>query len=179
VLAVGRLIYYKGFEYLVRAMKQVIGKLVIIGDGPLRSYLERDAHAIGIRDRVFFAGEIQNDSITPYYHAADVFVLPSVARSEAFGIVQLEAMACGKPVVNTQLESGVPFVSVDGVTGITVMPRKSELLATAINCLLDEPQLRARFGEAATRRVRDEFSVEKMASRTLEVYNEALESSFA
>jgi rhamnosyl/mannosyltransferase len=179
VLAVGRLIYYKGFEYLVRAMKQVMGKLVIVGDGPLRECLERDAHEMGIRVRIFFSGEIQNESITPFYHAADVFVLPSVARSEAFGIVQLEAMACGKPVVNTHLDSGVPFVSLDGITGITVAPCKAELLAAAINRLLDDPKLRATYGEAAARRVRDEFTVEKMARRTLEVYNEALEANGA
>ncbi len=174
VLGVGRLIYYKGFEYLVRAMAHVDGNLLIVGDGPLRSRLEELARALGIHERVFFAGEIQNDAIAPYYHAADVFVLPSVARSEAFGIVQLEAMAAARPVVNTRIDSGVPFVSIDGVTGITVPPREPEALAAAITRLLDNPDLRARYGAAATRRVREEFSLETMASRTLDLYHNIL-----
>lgn len=174
VLAVGRLIYYKGFEYLVRAMRRVNGRLVIVGDGPLRQALRNEARALGVHDRIFFVGEIQNHAIAPYYHAADVFVLPSVARSEAFGIVQLEAMACKTPVVNTRLDSGVPFVSLDGLTGITVPPREPESLAAAINRLLDNPDLRARYGAAAAHRVREEFNEEKMAERTLEVYREVL-----
>jgi len=174
VLGVGRLIYYKGFEYLVRAMAHVDGNLLIVGDGPLRARLEELARALGIHERVFFAGEIQNDAIAPYYHAADVFVLPSVARSEAFGIVQLEAMAAARPVVNTRIDSGVPFVSIDGMTGITVPPREPEALAAAITRLLDNPDLRARYGAAATRRVREEFSLEAMASRTLDLYHDIL-----
>jgi glycosyltransferase involved in cell wall biosynthesis len=172
VLAVGRMIYYKGFNYLLQAMARVDGRLVLIGDGPLRAELERNAHAMGIRDRVFFAGEIHNSRLAPWYHAADVFVLPSIARSEAFGIVQLEAMACGKPIVNTWLDSGVPFVSPDGVTGITVAPRDTPSLARAITRLLDDPELRARCGAAGIRRVRTEFTVRQMAKRTIQLYRE-------
>src|SRR5262249_10915398 len=95
ILAVGRLIYYKGFDYLLRAMPLINGKLILIGDGPLRARLERNAADLGVRERVIFAGELDNSELAPYYHAADVFVLPSVERTEAFGIVQLEAMACG------------------------------------------------------------------------------------
>ena len=172
VLAVGRLIYYKGFEYLMRAMAYVDGTLVLIGDGPLRQRLEREAHEAGIRERVFFAGEMNNSQLAPYYHAADVFVLPSVERSEAFGIVQLEAMACGKPIVNTRLATGVPFVSVDGLTGITVPPRDSLSLGLAISRLLDDPELRAHYGAEAVRRVRSEFTAERMGERTLALYRE-------
>ena len=121
-------------------------------------------------DRVHFLGELQNSGLLPYYRASQVFALPSVARSEAFGIVQLEAMACGKPVVNTCLDSGVPFVSVDGVTGFTVPPRDSDALASAINRLLDDPGLCERFGEAGKRRVEVEFTARMMARRTLDVY---------
>jgi glycosyltransferase involved in cell wall biosynthesis len=170
ILAVGRLVYYKGFEYLIRAMRQTNATLVIIGDGPLRRELENDAQRIGVAERVVFLGELQPPDIIPYYHACDVFVLPSVARSEAFGIVQLEAMACGKPVVNTQIDSGVPFVSLDGVTGITVPSECQEPLATAINHLLDHPHLRAEYGSAALKRVETEFSLEVMVNRTKELY---------
>jgi len=172
VLAVGRLIYYKGFEYLMRAMAQVNGKLILIGDGPLRPRLERNASDMGVRERVFFAGEIDNGKLAPYYHAADVFVLPSVERTEAFGIVQLEAMACGKPIVNTRLSTGVPFVSIDGLTGFTVPPRDPLSLAQAISRLLDDAELRAQFGDAAIRRVRSEFTAKRMGARTLALYHE-------
>jgi glycosyltransferase involved in cell wall biosynthesis len=172
VLAVGRLIYYKGFEYLMRAMAHINGKLILIGDGPLRARLERNAYEAGARERVFFAGEIDNSKLAPYYHAADLFVLPSVERTEAFGIVQLEAMACGKPVVNTRLATGVPFVSVDGLTGITVPPRDPLSLAQAITRLLDDAELRAGYGAAALHRVRSEFTAERMGERTLALYRD-------
>src|SRR5262249_13696018 len=122
ILAVGRLVYYKGFEYLIRSMAQVRGKLLIIGNGPLRAKLDEVAVQLNVSEKVVFLGEVQNDEVTPYYHAADVFALPSVARSEAFGIVQIEAMASGVPVVNTSLDSGVPFVSLHEQTGLTVPP---------------------------------------------------------
>ncbi len=104
------------------------------------------------------------------YHAADVFALASSARSEAFGLVQVEAMAAGLPVVNTKLASGVPFVSVDEETGLTVPPCDPEALAAAINRLLNNPDLRRSFGDAARKRTRQEFSLDVMTSRTLALY---------
>jgi glycosyltransferase involved in cell wall biosynthesis len=175
VLAVGRLIYYKGFEFLIRAIAQVKNAvLLIVGEGPLRKELEDEAISAGVRERVYFIGAMPNDQTAAYYQAADVFVLPSIVRSEAFGIVQLEAMACGKPVVNTLLDSGVPYVSVDGVTGLTVPPRSPAALAVAINRLLDNPHLRSQYGAAALRRVHENFTLDLMARRTLELYSEVL-----
>src|SRR6185436_9399810 len=101
IISVGRLIYYKGFMHLVEAMRNIDGHLLIVGEGHLREELEKQARANQVAHKITFLGEVHNDDIVPYYHAADVFALASVARSEAFGIVQLEAMACGKPVVNT------------------------------------------------------------------------------
>jgi glycosyltransferase involved in cell wall biosynthesis len=176
VISVGRLIYYKGFEYLIRAMAKVDARLLIVGDGPLRADLEREARAYGVSDKVVFLGEIQNSEIVPYYYAADLFALASIARSEAFGIVQLEAMACGKPVVNTSLASGVPFVSLDGMTGITVPPQDSEALSSAINLLLDDPVLRAAYGDAARSRVREKFSLQGMVASTLHLYEQVTNS---
>lgn len=172
VLAMGRMVSYKGFEYLIRAMPDIRGRLLLVGDGPLRSELEALALRIGVSDRVTFVGEAH--SVAPYYRAADVFVLPSVTRAEAFGIVQLEAMACGTPVVNTALNSGVPFVSRHGETGLTVQPADSGALAAAINRLLDDDELRRTYSLAARRRVESEFSVEAMVERTLDVYRPLL-----
>jgi glycosyltransferase involved in cell wall biosynthesis len=170
VVSVGRLVYYKGFEVLIRAMVSVRGKLVIVGDGPLRGELERLAAQLGVTDKVIFAGEINNAGLTLYYHAADLFALASVARSEAFGIVQIEAMAAGLPVVNTSLDSGVPFVSLDQETGLTVPPGNAPALAAAINRLLDDQGLRQTLGQAGVRRAKQEFSLDTMLRRTLQLY---------
>jgi rhamnosyl/mannosyltransferase len=174
IISVGRLIYYKGFEHLVAAMKNIDGRLLIIGEGHLREDLENKARAHGVMDRVNFLGEIHNQDIVPYYHAADIFALASVARSEAFGIVQLEAMACGKPVVNTSLDSGVPTVSLDGITGLTVPPHDPLALSRAINTLLNDSELRAHYGRAARARVDEEFSQELMLERMISLYREVL-----
>lgn len=171
VLAVGRLVYYKGFDYLVRAMSSVPGRLVIVGDGPLRGALQQLAAELGVADRVTLEGPVPD--LAPYYHAADVFALPAIARSEAFGLVQLEAMAAGLPVVNTRIDSGVPFVSRDGESGITVAPADAGALAEALNRLLDDAHLRARLGRGARERVEREFSLHRMVADTLALYREA------
>jgi rhamnosyl/mannosyltransferase len=172
VLGVGRMVYYKGFEHLVRAMVKVDAHLLLIGKGPLREFLYQLALELGVSDRITFLSEVED--IRPYYQAADVFALSSVMRSEAFGIVQLEAMACGKPVVNTQLNSGVPFVSPHGVSGLTVPPADPVALGDAINQLLDQPELRRALGEGARQRVAGSFTVESMVHSTLELYQEIM-----
>ncbi len=125
-------------------------------------------------DRVFFLGKIDHETLVSCYHAASVFALASIARSEAFGIAQVEAMAAGLPVVNTKLDSGVPFVSLHGQTGLTVPPGDPEALAAAITRLLDDPVLRAAYGEAARLRARQEFSLETMSSRVADLYQAVL-----
>jgi len=172
VLSVGRLVSYKGFEYLIRAMREVRGNLLIVGEGPLHSSLKYESRRQGVADRVFFLGSVE--SVVPFYHACRVFVLASTTRAEAFGIVQIEAMACGKPIVNTKLDSGVPAVSRHGQTGITVQPADPIGLAQAINRLLDDEHLRNRLGRAALARARTEFSIQRMASRTQELYSAIL-----
>jgi rhamnosyl/mannosyltransferase len=176
LVAVGRLIYYKGFEHAIRAMREVEATLLVVGDGPLRAPLEALARACGVADRVRFVGEVHNQEIMPYYLASDAFVFPSVARSEAFGIVQLEAMACGLPVVNTALDSGVPFVSRDGETGLTVPPGDPAALAAALRTLLADPERRAALGGEARRRVAREFTKETMGARVRALYAEVAPS---
>ena len=175
VLAVGRLVYYKGFEYLIRAMQEVAAHLVIVGNGPLEQKLLEEATRLQLEDKVTILNDVEN--VVPYYHAAELFVLPSIARSEAFGIVQLEAMACGKPVINTNLDSGVPFVSLDGETGLTVTPCDHQALSQAITKLLADPALRATYGQAGRKRVLTHFSLDSMTRQTLQLYDCALTKS--
>jgi rhamnosyl/mannosyltransferase len=174
IISVGRLIYYKGFMHLVEAMSKIDGHLLIVGEGHLREDLENRARSHKVSHKITFLGEIHNQDVVPYYHAADVFALASIARSEAFGIVQLEAMACGKPVVNTDLDSGVPCVSLHGKTGLTVPPNDPLALAGAINQLLDDAELRETYGRAARVRVDDEFDQGVMLERMFNLYSQIL-----
>jgi rhamnosyl/mannosyltransferase len=177
VLFVGRLVYYKGLEYLIAAMTDVPATLLVVGSGELRATLERQARQAGVTARVHFVGAASDADVIAYLRACDVFVLPSVHNSEAFGLVQVEAMACGKPVVNTALPTGVPFVSIDEVTGLTVPPRDAGALAVAIGRLLDDGALRDRLGAAGRARVEAEFTQERMLERVHDVYREAIAAS--
>lgn len=172
ILAVGRLVPYKGFEFLIRAMTDIDAKLLLIGRGRLDRQLGTLIETMGLRGKVHVLGQVKD--VAPYYKAAKIFVLPSITRAEAFGLVQVEAMAAGIPVVNTDLESGVPEVSVDGVTGITVRPKDSIALARAINFLLENDDIRRKYGEAACKRAREKFSAARMAQDTLKVYESVL-----
>ena len=173
LLGVGRLIYYKGFEVAVRAMREVEAELLLVGSGPLRVPLEKMARECGVAEKVHFIGEVHNQALAPYYFASDAYVLPSIARSEAFAIVQLEAMACGLPVVNTSIaRSGVPFVSRDGESGLTVPPEDVAAFARAVNTILGDRELARRFGDAGRARVKREFSKEVMRERMLALYRD-------
>jgi len=174
IIAVGRLVPFKGFEYLIRAMKNVTGILLLIGAGPQRDFLQECILECGVENRVHLIGNVDNALIPPYYRAASVFVMPSITRAESFGIVQLEAMASGISVVNTDIPSGVPEVSVHGVTGITVSPKDPEALSNAINLLLRDVALRQRFGRAARERVRNGFSAERMVEQTIKLYRSVI-----
>ena len=127
-----------------------------------------------LESRVFFLGPIDDDAVAAWYEACDVFVLPSVTRAEAFGLVQLEAMARAKPVISTRLATGVPWVNVDGVTGIVVSPGDSGDLAGALQRLASDPELRARMGRAARERFEQEFTRERMADRTTAMYQRVM-----
>jgi len=174
ILFVGRLNYYKGVEYLVDAMAQVEGTLLIAGDGNRRDSLEERTSEAGLNDRIHFLGRVPDEKLDYLYDAADIFVLPSVAASEAFGIVQLEAMAFGTPIVNTALPTGVPWVSQDGETGLTVPPRDTTALADAISRLLDDGQLRRELGENAAERVERMFDRQTMLDTMGGVYADLL-----
>lgn len=171
VLFVGRLNYYKGVVHLIDAASDLSVDLHLVGDGSRREALEERAAERTNEAHVSFAGEVSDDELARHYREADIFVLPSVERSEAFGIVQLEAMAHGIPVVNTDLPTGVPWVSRDGETGLTVSPKDSDALGEAIETLATSPDLREQFGRRARERVEEEFNHEEMLTTLLDIYS--------
>jgi rhamnosyl/mannosyltransferase len=173
VLFVGRLVPYKGVDVLLRAMLDVRATAVIVGDGPLRARLEEQAAALGLSDRVVFVGSLSEGALDAWYRACDVVALPSTTAAEAFGLVQVEAMARGKPVVSTRVPSGVPWVNQDGVTGFTVTPGDPTALGAALTRILDDEDLRGGMGAAARRRFLEHFTVPRMVERTAEVYCQA------
>jgi rhamnosyl/mannosyltransferase len=172
IVAVGRMVPYKGFDVLLRAMKDIDATLLLIGTGPLQVQLKTAINTLGIAGKVHMLGHVED--LVPYYKAAQLLVLPSVSRSESFGLVQLEAMAAGIPVVNTEIDSGVPEVSLHGVTGITVPPKDSKALAHAVTILLDDGETRRMYGQAALKRAREEFTAQRMAESTFRVYGSVL-----
>ncbi|MBC7242519.1 MAG: glycosyltransferase [Anaerolineae bacterium] len=176
LLFVGRLRYYKGVDYLIQAMAEVpAATLLVVGEGPMRRPWEELARGSGAAERIRFLGEVPDPELPAYYHACDVFVLPASQRSEAFGTVLLEAMACGKPVITTELGTGTSWVNRHGETGLVVPPADPDALAGAIRTLLSNPDLRRRMGEAARRRVAEEFTLERMAAGVERIYAEVLE----
>jgi rhamnosyl/mannosyltransferase len=172
VLFVGRLVPYKGLNVLLQALAGLQGRAVLVGDGPGRPDLERLARTLHLDGQVTFAGEVSEIDLVALYHACDVFVLPSVTRAEAFGVVQLEAMACGKPVVSTDLPSGVPWVNQHGQTGLVVQPGSVTALREALGRLLEDTALRGELGRRGRERIDREFTVRRMVGLTAAMYRE-------
>ncbi|TBR19061.1 glycosyltransferase [bacterium] len=170
VLFVGRLVYYKGLEYLFKAMVNVDAKLLIVGRGPLESKLRSLAKKINIEDKLFWAGDVSREGLVVYYYACDLLVLPSCFKSESFGLVILEAGACGKPVVSTNLPTGLSSINLNNKTGIVVASKDSEALREAINKLISSVSLCREYGLNGRDRVRQEFSKELMCQRFISLY---------
>lgn len=155
LLFTGRLVYYKGVDVLLEAFRQVHGcELFLCGTGPLEDELKVKAEGLPVH----FLGRLPDAELKAAFADCDVFVFPSVENSEAFGIVQQEAMVYGKPVINTSLPTGVPYVSVHGETGLTVPPRDVNALAQAMQTLADDAELRRKFGENARKKVLEEYN---------------------
>jgi rhamnosyl/mannosyltransferase len=171
------LVSYKGLEILVRALEDSKARLWIVGAGPLEDSLKSFVKQKGLAERVVFLGQVSESDLVAYYHACDVFVLPSITNAEMFGVVQLEAMACRKPVISTDLPTGVSWVNQHLKTGFVVPPNNVAELANAIQILLNNPALRQEMGEAGRRRVEQQFTSAKMAEAMLQVYQGALDLS--
>ncbi|MBR3419842.1 MAG: glycosyltransferase, partial [Oscillospiraceae bacterium] len=171
ILFTGRLVYYKGADVLLEAFAKVKSnaELFLAGTGVLEPELKAAAAALGIEKRVHFLGRRMTPELRDMFADCDIFVLPSVANSEAFGIVQLEAMFYGKPVINTALPTGVPLVSLHGETGLTVPPSDADALAAAMDRLLSDDALREQYGKAARERVLKEFLLDTVMKKTRDV----------
>jgi glycosyltransferase involved in cell wall biosynthesis len=172
VLFVGRLVPYKGVDVLLEALTGLDAMALIVGEGPLRARLEDQARTLGVAGQVRFLGAVDDDELAALYRACNVFVLPSVTRQEAFGVVQLEAMAAGKPVVSTDLGTGVGWVNRNGETGYVIPPRDARALRDALAHLLGSAALQKSMGEAAAKRIRSSFTLERMIDDTLALYRD-------
>ncbi|MEW5775121.1 MAG: glycosyltransferase [Thermodesulfobacteriota bacterium] len=172
VLAVGRLSHYKGLEVLCRAAALVPEfSVCLVGEGEERPALERAVAGLGLAGRVFLAGGLDDAAVSACYAACDVLCLPSLSRSEAFGMVLLEAMARGKPCVASAVDGGGPgYVVRDGETGLLVPPGDPEALARALDRLARDARLRARLGAAGRERFAAHFRMERVAAALREVY---------
>lgn len=166
LLFVGRLVYYKGVDILLKAFQSVQNcELFLCGTGVLEQELKESAKGLPVH----FLGRLSDSDLKSAFADCDIFVLPSVANSEAFGIVQQEAMVYGKPVINTSLPTGVPFVSIHEQTGLTVTPRDVQGLAQAIQKLADSPELRKIYGRNARQRVREVYDSKKIMHEIYQV----------
>ena len=176
LLTVGRHIYYKGYEHLIAALARLRSDavLVMVGTGPLGEALCLQAQELGVADRVLFMGEVGHGELVAAYHRCDVFTLPSIEPSEAFGIASAEAMACGKPTVVCELNNGVNYLNQAGRTGLTVPPRDVPALADALDTLLRDSAALQRMGSAAAHWVRARFSTDAMRNATVAMYRQLI-----
>lgn len=178
ILFVGRLVWYKGCDILLKAfavlqhrktMRQKDCSLVLVGSGPLEQELRNLAESLNLKN-VIFTGMISEEEKMKQIEACDFLVLPSISKAEAFAVVQLEAMAFGKPVINTALNSGVPYVSIDGITGKTVKPGSVRELAAALETLAIDHRLRQEYGQNALQVIQKEYTHDLMIKRHRKVF---------
>jgi rhamnosyl/mannosyltransferase len=170
-LFIGHLQAYKGVDFLLRALELVPDlRLDIVGSGPQANRLKTLARALAVEDRVKWYGEYPDEDLPRRMADADFLVLPSVSVEEMFGLVLLEAMAAGRPVITTDVPSGVREVNQHGVTGLEVPMRDVTALADAMRTLAEDPELRDRLGRAGRRRVRERFSLAAMTDAHIALY---------
>ena len=180
VFSLGRLVHYKGYRYLVDAAKSLGDEYVVLigGSGPLREDLQKQIDDHHLTGKVKLLGRISDEDLPAYYGACDVYCLSSIMKTEAFAIVQIEAMSCGKPVVSCNIEgSGVPWVNKDGESGLVVEPENGKALADAIRRITNDAALYQQLSQGACQRFADLFTKEKMIDKCLELYQQVLGQS--
>lgn len=141
ILSVGRLVSYKGFINLINATKNLDSRYIvcIVGTGPLKKQLNKSILKLGLEKRVFLLGKLKANDLSLLYKKCYIFCLPSVTKAEMFGVVQVEAMMFGKPVISTNISgSGVPYVNIHGKTGFVVSPNNSNELVDSIKKISDK-----------------------------------------
>jgi len=176
VLLVGRIVPHKGVEHFVEAARYVTeAQFMIVGEGSLLEPMKRLAASMDVADRVRFLGRVSDERLPEVYAACDVFVLPSVSRLEAFGIVALEAMATGKPVIVADIP-GVREMIEDGRDGLLADPVNPRDLAEKIRRLLGAPEMRRSMGQRGREKVLESFSIEQVTDRIEAVYRETLDN---
>lgn len=177
VFTLGRLVEYKGYESLIEAAKELgDGYVVLIGGtGPLKEKLQRKIAELGLTERVKLLGYLRDEEVPLYFNGCDLFCLSSVMKTEAFGIVQIEAMSCGKPVVATKIpHSGVSWVNEDGVSGLNAEPGDAVSLANCIRGVLEDKDTYARFCQGARTRYEQFFTQEKMIDKCVGIYERVM-----
>jgi glycosyltransferase involved in cell wall biosynthesis len=170
LLLVGRLCYYKGIEVAIAALSKVAATLLVVGVGPLREQRQQQVARQQISHKVIFVGGVDDVTLTAYYRACDVALLPSTYRSEAFGLVMLQAQACARPVICSDLP-GLTTVNRPGQTGLVTPPGNAEALAQAINELLANPTLRTQMGVNGRQQVETQYRAELMGQRIEAIYD--------
>lgn len=173
VFSLGRLVEYKGYQFLIDAAQYLDNDTVILigGEGRLKSDLALRIQQNGLWEKVKLLGKLTNEEVAHYFKICNVFCLPSITKNEAFGLVLLEAMSMGKPVVATQIPgSGVAWVNEDSVSGLNVPIENSEALAQAIKKILNDENVECEFRKNARLRFNQYFKREIMVRSFVDLY---------
>jgi glycosyltransferase involved in cell wall biosynthesis len=184
ILTIGNFIPRKGFEYLIESLNIIVNQkgianiiLGIGGRGPLRGKYEKMIKRYSLVDYVFFLGFIKDGDMLSYYTLADIFILPSIVDSrgdtEGLGVVLLEANACKTPIIGSRV-GGIPDIIQDGFNGLTFEQKNPVDLAAKIIKLADNRKLRSQMGENGRKIIEDKFNWERIAKRTVRIYNSEL-----
>ena len=179
VFTMGRLVPYKGYGYLIESAKYLDDSWMILigGSGPMKDELQSAIDAGGLASKVRLLGRVPDDKVSAYYTACDIFCLSSIMKTEAFGIVQIEAMSLGRPVVATKIPgSGVSWVNEDGVSGVNVEPRDPEALANAFCEITSSQEKYRKYSDGALARFNSLFTSDVMITRQLTCYKKILEA---
>ena len=173
VLYLGRLKYHKGLEYLIESSKFTDPdiKYLIVGEGDFETQLQDLVNELGVKDRIVFTGRVPNAEIPKYYSACDVFILPSVERLEAFGLVVIEAMATGKPVIISNIP-GVRENITDGEEGLLIEPTNPEDIGEKINRLMASKKLRTNMGAKGRKKVEENYTLKRVVDQLEKVYQD-------
>ena len=179
IFSMGRLVHYKGYSNLVKAAQYLPDDYVVIigGSGILMPELRSLTEELGLQDKVQLIGFVRENEVPAYYTASKLFCLPSVQKTEAFGIVQIEAMSSSKPIIATKIPgSGVAWVNEHGVSGLNVTPGNPQEIAEAIQTIVEDEQTYQMFAEGARKRYETYFTQEKMIEKAIDIYNNVLKA---